>query len=422
MSIEAIGGYDIFNAKFDSSGKCLWARRAGGDKASCYCFQQAIDDSGNLYVAGHFNKTITFDGAASLESAGEYDIFIAKYDSSGICAWAKKAGGSKDDFCYGIDLDKSDNPFICGTSLSAASSFGDITLTSNGGYDAFYAKYDPSGSCVSAKNVGGKYSDAAFNLKFDKVSGDFYLQGCLNGTVVFGNGISITSVHSVTFLAKYDSQDSCQWAIKNAASRYSWSDISEKSKSGNESMALTSGGSIYIATYRMIFMGYDSSGNCLFSENKGNAYPFDIAADSSGNLYSCGRFPIINYFGEGFLIPSNSNGFSDIFIAKYLTQIPESVTLTTKVSPQEAGTAAPATITVPSQMLVEINATPADGWKFYKWTCEGTVVFADELSASTTATPSTNATLTANFLMVTPVNKFSFKNSHRDSIKKKRIK
>src|ERR1044071_9450352 len=57
----------------------------------------AVDSSGNSYVCGTFQDTCNF-GSFSLVTTIYNDIFLAKYNSSGVVQWARQAGGSNLDY------------------------------------------------------------------------------------------------------------------------------------------------------------------------------------------------------------------------------------------------------------------------------------------------------------------------------------
>ena len=72
-----------------------WAKSVGG-LANDYGNSISVDASGNVYVTGDFQGTADFDpgsGTTNLTSSGDYDIFFAKYNSSGELVWAKNVGG-----------------------------------------------------------------------------------------------------------------------------------------------------------------------------------------------------------------------------------------------------------------------------------------------------------------------------------------
>ena len=76
-----------------------WVMTAGGDDAD-EAKAVTIDGAGHSYVAGEFFGSGDFDsgpGTTTLTSAGQNDIFIARYDSVGSLAWAKSVGGSNFD-------------------------------------------------------------------------------------------------------------------------------------------------------------------------------------------------------------------------------------------------------------------------------------------------------------------------------------
>lgn len=78
FNLTAIGIYDIFLSKLDSSGNFVWAKSMG---SAIYDIGISldIDDFGYLHMTGSYSNPITFDSIA-LPHLGHYDIFIAKLD------------------------------------------------------------------------------------------------------------------------------------------------------------------------------------------------------------------------------------------------------------------------------------------------------------------------------------------------------
>jgi hypothetical protein len=131
-----------------------WARRAGGTGRDAGR-DIAIDGAGNSYVTGVFGGTGLFRGIAPfgagevnqtiLTSAGNGDVFVAKYDSAGALVWAKRAGGTEGDGGGGIAVDEAGNSYVTG-GFGGMATFGageanQTILTSAGANDVFVAKY-----------------------------------------------------------------------------------------------------------------------------------------------------------------------------------------------------------------------------------------------------------------------------------------
>ena len=81
-------------------------------------------------------------GNGPLNSAGGEDAFVAKLDPSGGHLWAKTFGDVQDQAGSGIVADAAGNVFVIGTFQSTAN-FGSGTLTSAGERDIFVAKFAP---------------------------------------------------------------------------------------------------------------------------------------------------------------------------------------------------------------------------------------------------------------------------------------
>jgi hypothetical protein len=203
---------DVFIAKFDASGNCLWARSAGGS-TSDYGAAIAVDNNGNAFITGYFTSpTMNFDGT-TITNSGYDDIFIAKYNSSGGIQWAKAVGGNYEEEGTGISCDATGNVYITGNYYSASMNFGTETVTNNGGTDIFIAKFSSSGTNVWAKGIGGTDNEYGYAIKTD-AGGNSYFTGYYDSpSVAFGITILTNSSgdHNL-FVSKYDINGNAMWA------------------------------------------------------------------------------------------------------------------------------------------------------------------------------------------------------------------
>ena len=82
-------------AKYNSDGTIAWAKWAGGTGTN-QGYGIAVDGSGNSYVTGNYQGTATFGSGEPNETqlpssaTGGDVMFIAKYNSDGTLAWAKR--------------------------------------------------------------------------------------------------------------------------------------------------------------------------------------------------------------------------------------------------------------------------------------------------------------------------------------------
>lgn len=216
---------DIFVLKLTTAGVYQWAKRMGGtqdDDAKGV----TLDNAGNVVVTGYFQGKAYFNPANPtgnfLESAGSYDIFVAKYSAAlGVFGWAKRMGGTGGDIGYDVTVDDSGNVVATGyftgtVGFNPASTSVAYNLASSAGSsDVFVLKLSASGSYVSAFRLGSTGSDVGYGVKTD-ASGNLYLAGKFSNTVNF-NPAGTTTYSSTSFgsadafFAKYNASYARVW-------------------------------------------------------------------------------------------------------------------------------------------------------------------------------------------------------------------
>jgi len=258
-----------------------WAKGIGGTSWD-YGYSIAVDDMGNVYVTGVFGGTsggtADFDpgpGTANLTSAGNIDIFFAKYNSSGDYIWAKRLGGIGWDDGRSIALDGTGNVYITGWFMGTVDfdPGPDTAALTSVGRDIFFAKYSSSGDYIWAKRVGGTWFEEGSSIALDDM-GNVYITGTFEGTADFDPGPGTANLISAgagfddIFFAKYSSSGDYLWA--------------------------------------------KSIGSTLIDQG------LSIALDGMGNVYITGYFWGTADFDPGSSTADlTSNGIYDIFFAKY---------------------------------------------------------------------------------------------------------
>jgi hypothetical protein len=256
-------------AKLGATGAVQWVKGFGGaveDAGEAL----ALDSAGNVVLTGSFFQTITI-GSSTYTSAGDSDIFVAKFDDKGTSQWARCFGGSHvkgsgseipTDIGYGVALDAKDNIYLAGQ-IHDAVDFGGGKVTAHGMEDAFLVKLDASGKHLWSKSFGGSSMDHAGSVSVSP-----------SGQVVVSGG-------------------SC----------------SSKLDLG--------GGPLKRSGMWDLFVGaFDASGKHLWSKGFGgvdNDIEAGAALDGSGNLLLTGFFFQTIDFGGGQLTSADR---TDIFVAK----------------------------------------------------------------------------------------------------------
>jgi len=319
--VSCAGVYDAFVVKYDAQGGLLWSKQfasPGGDHAAAV----AVDANRNVWVTGYFDGTVSF-GGAPLTSAGNADIYIAKYTADGTHLWSKRVGGVDTDVPLALVLDPNGNAFLSGY-FSLSVDFGGGVLTSAGETDVWLMKIGPDGSHLWSKRFGGPGSDMSRGLAVNG-SGDVVMVGHFSGSVDFGSGPLTSLGDTDIFVAKYSSTGSALWqrrgggsgadsafaaAVDGAGSVVTAGRFTTTASFGGTPISSAGGIDIFVAKY-------DAAGSPLWSKGFGGSSDdqvYALAGDGTGAFLMTGQFGGGINFGGGLLVSSADN--QDAFVAK----------------------------------------------------------------------------------------------------------
>jgi hypothetical protein len=199
--------------------RLLLALVTAGNDGFDYGTSTARLSDGSMIVAGVFSGTVTFGPGRTLTSAGDSDIFAARYDPAGTLVWVRQFGGERGEFDIEDDLDDAVdvaiNPERAGGEIftngvgadprdageyvtSVAIGPGNsvyltggflgqadfdpgsrqklLTSVDKDYYDVFVVKLTSSGNLIWANKFGGRFTDMGNDIAVDG-AGNAYVTG-----------------------------------------------------------------------------------------------------------------------------------------------------------------------------------------------------------------------------------------------------
>ncbi|AFK04292.1 hypothetical protein Emtol_3159 [Emticicia oligotrophica DSM 17448] len=322
ISKTSAGYEDMFVAKYNSEGVVQWVQTAGGNDTD-FGYDIAVDASGNVYVTGLFWYTASFGGFSKI-SSGLGDAFVVKYNSEGVVQWVQTAGGIAGDVSNSVAVDISGNVYITGT-YGGTANFNERSITPVGTNDIFVAKYNSSGVIQWVVSAGGAFDDYANAIAVDAL-GKVYITGGFSGTAYFGSNAETTYGNTDIFVAKFDqSSMNWEWSEKAGGTSGDYGRDIAVDISGNIYITGSIWSFSYFGSITKSIIGYDDAfvakydnyGSIQWVQTAGGTGIDDglsIALDASANVYITGSFFSSATFNG---VTQTSIGNFDIFVVKY---------------------------------------------------------------------------------------------------------
>lgn len=263
--------FDFTTIKYNSAGAEQWVTKYNGPgNGEDYAVSLALDEAGNVYVAGN-----------SSGIGSGYDFATVKYNSAGVEQWAARYNGTGNtsDYLNALAVDNTGNVYVCGT-------------VNNGNFiDADYVtiKYNSAGSVqwVATYDGPGNSFDGARAISLDN-AGNVYVTG-------LSSGLGGTSQYATI---KYNSVGVEQWAARYngpvSGTNRATSMVVDEASNVYVTGASYGGGANGEDGYDYATVKYNSSGAQQWAaryDGPGHGYDgaTNITVDAEGNVYVTGE-------------------------------------------------------------------------------------------------------------------------------------
>lgn len=265
-------------------------------------YNVAHDASNNVYTGGAVNGLVDFEygaGTTSIQSENT-DPYIQKVNTLGQFQWVKKLAGSGYADLNSMAIDAAGNLYITGAfsdTLDADPNSGVAQYISQGGFDGYIVKLDPTGNLVWSKQIGGVSNDNPIGLTLDP-SGNVLLTGYFTGTVDFDPNAGISTLSSAfgdldIFILKLTTNGNFDWAKRFGQSA---SDI-------GTALTTDGTGNVFATGYFQGTTNFDEGGTNFSLTSNGNSDIYIL------KLNALGQFQWVKQLGS-----TSSDIFYDIEI------------------------------------------------------------------------------------------------------------
>lgn len=237
QNLSNAGGADGYVLVLNSSGTPQWSKvlsSSGYDRA----YGVAVDSSGNVAVVGSFESSgFNYGSGSTLSTAGGYDGYVVKYNSSGTPSWAAPAGGTAGDLLQTVKFASSGNVIIGGSIGGATTNLGSYNLTYAGNSDAWVGALNSSGTVQWTKAIAGTGIDNIAEIAVDASGNIYAATGFAGTTTTLGAHNKTSAGNSDGLVTALNSSGTVQWATA----------IGGTGADALNSIALDSGGAVVLS-------------------------------------------------------------------------------------------------------------------------------------------------------------------------------
>ena len=255
----------------------------------------AVDSSNNIYVAGYSKGDL--DGNSS---AGNWDIFIIKYNPGGVRQWTSMYGSNSADLLYAVTTDTSNNIIVTGSTYGRMTG----TRTPDNDQDVFVAKYYDNGTMQWINQFYTVGSEWGYGITTDS-DDNIYVSGATTNDL--GDGASNAGEKDFFLMKLYDNGTK-QWTKQMGTA---WDEFAYD-------VAVSTSNNIFVAgqfqTTNIWLAKHHDNGTQQWEKKLtggNNLTWLAVEADANNNIYVAGH-------SDGNLDGVSNAGSYDVYLAKYV--------------------------------------------------------------------------------------------------------
>ena len=296
-----------------------------------------VDVNKNSYVIGntYSNDLPVTLGLINDTASGNYDVFLAKFDSCGALIWSTYFGGIGYESAEKMEITHDGNIVFCGytTSVTTPTTVGCFQQNNNGGYDCYLTKITPNGLIVWSTFFGKSGGDFAFDLKIDAVD-NIIIGGTSTSTNLYTTPSSFQPNHkgnTDAFIARFSKNGLLKWCtyyggagsedIHALAVDLNCNIIGVgESFSNNLNTSSTAFQAINEGASDTYIIKLDSTCTRVFSTYLGGSGSDDawgLVCDSLNNIYVAGHTNSNDFVTTAFTYQTTHNGGIDCYLTKW---------------------------------------------------------------------------------------------------------
>lgn len=319
---------DVFIAKFNLEGNCIWAKRIGCSASSEYwdrAFSMSIDNYGYLHLCAFLPFSGTFGNTPA-----EYGGNLAKFDPEGNCLWVKKILPIQNVgllpplfFLYSYIVNES--MYLTGYNVESEFTVDTISIAIPDYSGQLIACFNLDGNIQWLKDIGGPTRTSLLKEIDSDVLENIYIPGSFSGTyATFGMDTIFSETGHGIYVAKYNKAGTLIWLKHADASISAHASSVNKASDGFLYLAGGFNGMMNFGAFQLnsiserdlFILKFDQEGNFINGDNTNGGSIYYLRNDQNNMINICGSFLGTANFGSTVLLEQGSE-WGDVFVAQH---------------------------------------------------------------------------------------------------------